>query len=93
MKKTKRKRRNPILPRGGLLPAVDADFMVDTVLEIFILEAARKLGYKKAYLSLIAADMIWEKLPVTNAELEAAFAKRMADEEKELGYETWLAQG
>ena len=84
MKKTQRKRRNPIIPRG-MIPAADVSFMVDSTLKLLILEAARKLGYKKAYLTLIAGDVLWKNFPVTDAELDAAFAKRMADEEKELG--------
>ena len=53
-------------------------------MRLLVCEQARKMGYRKAYLALVAGDMILKNISASGAAVDQAFDKLMADDAAKL---------
>jgi hypothetical protein len=63
---------------------LDLGFVEDIAMRLLVCEQARKMGYRKAYLALVAGDMILKNISASGAAVDQAFDKLMADDAAKL---------
>jgi hypothetical protein len=64
---------------GGL----DLGFVEDQAMRMLVCEQARKMGYRKAYLALVAGEVLLKSIPASG--VDKAFEKLMAEDAAKLG--------